>query len=356
MRAFVLGDLHYGVHPLTLDIFIDITEEFFDVEFIPYLKSNLRSDDIIIQLGDVFDNRTSVNIKALTLARNRFKQLSELAPVHVIVGNHDMYQERSRVYHSLNIIQHDNVTIYSEPTSLNIGSKSVLMLPYFNNPKEQKEVMENYGEHDLLLAHTDLYGARYGTSKSDTSEKGLRIEDYEKYKLIMSGHIHIRQNISNFMYTGTPYHLSRKDTGNDKGFHILDFDTLKYEFVKNNTSPEYKTIQIQELSDFDKIDVAIDRNDWVDVKVDIELMDSSPKIKNRMKKLSETGRVQSIEYVDTVAQEYTFAEDESKTEILPSSWDINQLSKAYIENLPHEAKLKEKIEEKLDELMLHVKF
>ena len=37
------------------------------------------------------------------------------------------------------------------------------------------------------------------------------------------------------------------DTGNQKGYYILDLDTLQYDFTPNNVSPNYKKISLGEL-------------------------------------------------------------------------------------------------------------
>jgi len=37
------------------------------------------------------------------------------------------------------------------------------------------------------------------------------------------------------------------DTGNRKGYYILDLDTLEYDFTHNNISPTYKKVSLSEL-------------------------------------------------------------------------------------------------------------
>jgi hypothetical protein len=37
------------------------------------------------------------------------------------------------------------------------------------------------------------------------------------------------------------------DAGNEKGYYILDFDTLEYEFTPNNISPTYRKVSLSEL-------------------------------------------------------------------------------------------------------------
>jgi hypothetical protein len=37
------------------------------------------------------------------------------------------------------------------------------------------------------------------------------------------------------------------DAGNQKGYYVLDFDTLEYDFTPNNISPSYKKVSLSEL-------------------------------------------------------------------------------------------------------------
>jgi polyphosphate kinase len=37
------------------------------------------------------------------------------------------------------------------------------------------------------------------------------------------------------------------DAGNQKGYYVLDFDTLEYTFTPNNISPSYKKVSLSEL-------------------------------------------------------------------------------------------------------------
>ena len=64
-RVWVLGDLHFGVRANSVE-WLEIQKQFFEEVFIPTLKKNVKPGDVLIQVGDTFDNRQSINIKINT--------------------------------------------------------------------------------------------------------------------------------------------------------------------------------------------------------------------------------------------------------------------------------------------------
>jgi DNA repair exonuclease SbcCD nuclease subunit len=66
-RIWILGDMHLGVRSNSLE-WLEIQQEYYDKVFIPILKKNFREGDVLVQVGDVFDNRQSINLKVLHYA------------------------------------------------------------------------------------------------------------------------------------------------------------------------------------------------------------------------------------------------------------------------------------------------
>ena len=60
-RVWILGDLHFGVRANSVE-WLDIQKDFFENTFIPILKRDVRPGDVLVQVGDTFDNRQSINI------------------------------------------------------------------------------------------------------------------------------------------------------------------------------------------------------------------------------------------------------------------------------------------------------
>ena len=103
-RVWVLGDLHFGVRSNSME-WLQIQKDFFENEFLPTLKKHYKPGDVLVQVGDTFDNRQSINIKVLNYAINIFERLGEILPVHIIVGNHDIWAKKTNEITSIDSLK-----------------------------------------------------------------------------------------------------------------------------------------------------------------------------------------------------------------------------------------------------------
>ena len=66
-RIWVLGDLHLGVRANSVE-WLEIQQEFFEKVLIPTLKKEVKPGDVLVQVGDAFDNRKSIDFFGLECA------------------------------------------------------------------------------------------------------------------------------------------------------------------------------------------------------------------------------------------------------------------------------------------------
>ena len=85
-RIWIMGDVHFGLRSANMGWF-DITKSYFEDYFIPLLKKEYREGDILIQLGDIYDNRQIVNQKINSYAIDLFEKIGKILPVHIIGGS-----------------------------------------------------------------------------------------------------------------------------------------------------------------------------------------------------------------------------------------------------------------------------
>jgi DNA repair exonuclease SbcCD nuclease subunit len=277
-RIFVLGDLHLGVrnnsiewskiqHDFLVDFFLKkIDEEGFDPE-----------TDILIQLGDWHHVRESTNVRILDLSlriANEFNKKFKRG-VYVILGNHDVYYKDRVDVHSLlgfnDIFK--NFNVFTEPTGLIVNQHKLLLLPWIESLEVLKnKVNENKSKYDYLFCHADIKGV--SLTKSATLDHGLEADDLHGYKKIYSGHIHIRQESKNFIYTGTPYEMDRGDSGNIKGFYVLDVtgDKITHKFVENTVSPKYLRLEMYDLLNMKPSQIKrLFNNNFIDINIESSL-------------------------------------------------------------------------------------
>ena len=83
MRVFMITDTHFGIYLNNLDKWLNMMESTFYEFVIPYLKENVKEGDVLIHLGDLFDNRTSLPIIVLNKVEKILRELAKILPVHI---------------------------------------------------------------------------------------------------------------------------------------------------------------------------------------------------------------------------------------------------------------------------------
>ncbi len=110
-------------------------------------------------------------------------------------------------------------------------------------------------------------------------EEGVKIKDLlKKSELVVSGHFHTRHEKKfgkgTILYCGNPFQMDFGDVDNEKGYYILDLDTMEYEFTPNTISPIYKKVPLSELvreGDITKHVIDLVCNNIVKLKVDMNI-------------------------------------------------------------------------------------
>lgn len=245
-KGIFISDIHFGVRSSSEEWQYNIKDYFYNW-FIPYLKKLKNKKDYVIYcLGDIFDDRKSINIEVNDLAITIFSDIANILPIFIINGNHDLYKKTNKGTTSLKSLENiPNITLIMEPTILNIGSEeksiNILAIPYLGDLSlEGNYLIKNKKNIKYAFMHTDISKMKYDNGQEITA--GVNV-DLFKGK-IFSGHIHTRQENGNVLYVGSPYQTKRSDIGNIKGIYDIDFLNGKLNFTENNYSPIFQKINI----------------------------------------------------------------------------------------------------------------
>ena len=113
-KIFLIGDTHIGLgYPNNADKWFKVHREYFSDFLIPLLKSRVEPGDIIVHLGDLFDNRNVIPINLMNYTLDIVEEISKIAPFHIIIGNHDLYSKSTGEINSVRPFKHiDNIFIY----------------------------------------------------------------------------------------------------------------------------------------------------------------------------------------------------------------------------------------------------
>jgi DNA repair exonuclease SbcCD nuclease subunit len=301
-KALLFGDSHLGIgYPNKHQQWSKISKDYIDLFAIPQAKRLLTQDDVIIQMGDLFDNRNVIPVDTLCLADYFLEELSKICPVHMIVGNHDLWSKSYSDINTPRIFRHmNNVSVYSEDAKVNIGGVDVAFVPYVEKSKDQIAIIKKYTDCSYLFCHSDLNGAKmHLTSIAHKNKDKINVDEFACFKHVYSGHIHIRQQSKNFTFVGSAYEMDRNDYLNHKGIWLLDLPTGDAEFIPNDVSPKFNKVIIKTEDDIEQLD-GLDMNDFNDLFISTSLV-SSRKVKRKLEAKLETGNFSDIIYVDDIS-------------------------------------------------------
>lgn len=260
-KVAIFSDLHLGIHQNS-KLWHKIADEWSD-----WFISELKSKNItkILFLGDYFHSRSDISVNTLHVASNITDKFKDFE-LKMLVGNHcSFYKDKAEV-HSLSVFKgYPNIEIVDKPKMFHFGDKDVFFAPWGTELHEITNC-------DVLMGHFEIETFKYNPHR--VCEKGLSPSELsKKASLIFSGHFHLRSEReyknSKIIYVGNPFEMYFDDVEGSKGYYILDFDTLKYEFFENTVSPRHKIIK---LSEYDDSKETI-KNNIVRVVVDKKLED-----------------------------------------------------------------------------------
>lgn len=282
-KIFLLGDLHLGIKNNSVE-WSDIQSEYLLGQFMTRVDDCGfdPESDILIQVGDWHHIRESTNNRvykcSIDVAREFSKKFKR--GVYVILGNHDVYYKDRTDVHSLEGIDlmFSNFHVVTRPKIFRVGQQghTFLLQPWVDDIHLLRESISSHTA-DYLICHADVRGSVL--SKFTKLEHGLEIADLIPFQRVYSGHIHIRQEIGNVLYVGTPYEMDRGDRGNTKGFYVLDVsgESVSETFIENTISPKHVRLDAVDVLNMNRSDLGqVFRNSWVDITIEAELSSRFP--------------------------------------------------------------------------------
>jgi DNA repair exonuclease SbcCD nuclease subunit len=232
-KICLITDQHFGARGDAL-VYLNFFDKFYTDIFFPTLKE--RNIKTVIDLGDTFDRRKYINFLTLCMAKKMyFDRLVDLdIKLHVIVGNHTTFYKNTNEINTIDTLfsEYPNIEIYSHPQVKRIENLDILFLPWIcaENYSDSMKLI-NEVPASVALGHLEVSG--FAMHVGQTSEEGLNPNIFDQYKLVCSGHYHHRSTKGNITYLGNPYEFTWNDYADQRGFHILDTETLELEFIPN---------------------------------------------------------------------------------------------------------------------------
>ena len=234
MKIALLNDTHCGIRN-SGDIFLDNAAKFYDEVFFPYVKEhNIKQ---IVHLGDYYDNRKAINIKALNHNRKHFLEpMRQLGMrMDIIPGNHDVFYKDVNTPNSLKELLGffiNEVAIIEKPSVLSYDTLKMALVPWINksNYEETMDFIRNC-KADILGGHLELSG--FDMMRGLKNEHGMDPSPFKRFDMVFSGHYHTKSSIDNIHYLGTQLEFFWSDANDKKHFHVLDTETRELSAIHN---------------------------------------------------------------------------------------------------------------------------
>ena len=233
MKVLLITDQHFGVRNDNLH-YVERYRKFYTEKVLPTIDKEGITE--VLCLGDTFDRRKGVNFASLEAAKDMwFRPLEERGvKMTMLIGNHDIYFKNTLRVNSPELLlgEFNNIEIIYCPGERLIGGKKMMLVPWIceENRESSWEAIQDT-DAEYCMGHFELNG--FDPIPGYTMTHGDDPTPFKKFKMVCTGHYHVKSTKSNIHYLGNPCQLYWNDYGQDRGFHILNTSTQKLKFYKN---------------------------------------------------------------------------------------------------------------------------
>lgn len=210
MRILGTADLH---------LVDDTSAEYrWDIFKTIYIEAQKNRVDAIYICGDITDKKDNHSSSLVNRLMNELHNLSNVAPVMILKGNHDYIKADQPFFQIAEKL--GGVTFVSEPTFRG----NIALLPHTRTPEETWGDID-FEDIDFVFMHQPVIGAV--TSDYYEIEHGLNRNWFsDKDVIVLSGDIHVPQQVGCVEYFGAPYRINFGDNY-DGQFLVIDTDNYE---------------------------------------------------------------------------------------------------------------------------------
>lgn len=215
VKILAIGDPHFKVSNVKeTDLMADAIVK----------VANENTPDIIVVLGDVLDRHETIHVSPLNRATKFLARLMEIAPTFVLIGNHDLKNNRQFLSdeHPFTGLKYwgPRMNVIDTTTMVKIKDQKFVFLPYVPPGRfvEALDKCNDWKEASCIFGHQEFKGCKMGAITSVEGDEWSLSNPY-----VVTGHIHDYQEPQvNILYTGTPIQHAFGDH-HDKTISLLTF-------------------------------------------------------------------------------------------------------------------------------------
>jgi len=213
MKILVCGDKH-----------LKITRFDRSKQLLEWLNEKIDElkPDLVVALGDDMDTHAVLRSELMYEFRKHIDFVVKRCDMVYLVGNHDYFKPNDTTYHAMQSFKglYDNFHIVDGHSVL----YSMDFVHHVHNHKDFPDVKQ-----EICFAHQTFVGADYGFYRPDIGVDADKL----KSSIIISGHVHRRQEFGKVIYPGSPYAHSVNHIDQDKGIMLFDTNTYEKTFIRS---------------------------------------------------------------------------------------------------------------------------
>jgi len=238
MKTLVFADPHWN----------DNIRDSYRHNFVKTLRTIAKEHDpdVIVLCGDLCDQKDKHSAWLVNKVVEHIHSLSQLCPVIILMGNHDYLMPDSPFYGFLGRL--DNVVWFgvvadSFQTLISLPRDfRALFLPHTRDWKRDWAKLKFSG-YDWVFAHQTFNGANVGFGRK---LEGIPLDAVPPNTRVISGDIHVPQQLGPVTYVGAPYLIN---FGDDYSPRVLLLDG-KHKVSIPCPGPQKRLVEISSVNEF----------------------------------------------------------------------------------------------------------
>ena len=219
-------------------------QKFYDDLYQLYKKHDCQG---LWDLGDTFDDRSSIPVPALDTVLSGLSQFPHSKLGIKLIGNHEHYNRQGTVNCGRVFGSPFNGAVVTDCRNYQVSKKVMLICcAYPADEHQAAQLLESNldychsnGWQTVILGHFQAVGASMNSGQSLT---GIPKEVLTRANLALLGHVHKPQSLApNVHYVGSPFQQNFGEAGEEKRVGLLDLDTLNLTWLPMPGFPTYQT-------------------------------------------------------------------------------------------------------------------
>jgi len=258
-------------------------------------KRVINKDSIMVIAGDIVHTFRTPSYKMIDIARKFIKKISEIIPVVLIAGNHDMsnkdealtslFDDIDKMY---NVIYLKDSGVY-KLNNIKIGLTSVMDYKLIN----AKNIRSELNVKKIGLFHGMVNGSIACNGQMMDGEnignKKIGISDFNGYDYVLLGDIHKHQYLKkNVAYSGSLIQQNHGEEKDNHGMICWDIINDKSEYIKVPNRYSFMTIRIKD-------GIMLEKMEEISEIVRLRIYTENTKYEKTMEIIKEISKTRTIE-------------------------------------------------------------